>query len=30
MGKRAQAWYGEHYSGKAYTAKMRKLLSLVA
>ena len=30
MGKRAQAWYAEHYSGKAYTAKMRKLLSLVA
>jgi glycosyltransferase involved in cell wall biosynthesis len=30
MGQRAQAWYGEHYSRKAYTAKMQKLLSLVS
>jgi glycosyltransferase involved in cell wall biosynthesis len=30
MGRRARDWYGEHYSRKAYTTKMRKLLSLVS
>jgi glycosyltransferase involved in cell wall biosynthesis len=30
LGERAQAWYGEQYSRKAYTAKMQKLLSLVS
>lgn len=30
MAGRAQAWYEEHYSREAYTAKMRKLFALVS